>query len=43
LSAEIIRQASMVGYVNAFYLFAVTAAICVPLTMAFRQGPSDKE
>jgi MFS transporter, DHA2 family, multidrug resistance protein len=43
LSAEIIRQASMVGYINAFYLFAVTAAISVPLTLAFRQSASDKD
>jgi MFS transporter, DHA2 family, multidrug resistance protein len=36
LSDEILRQASMVGYINAFYLFALTAAISVPLVIAFR-------
>jgi hypothetical protein len=26
----------MVGYINAFYLFAFTAAVSVPLVIAFR-------
>lgn len=42
LSSEIIRQASMVGYINAFYLFALTAAISVPLTLAFRAIAKEK-
>lgn len=41
LSDEILRQASMIGYINAFYLFAATAAVSVPLVLAFR--PIKKE
>ena len=36
LSGEILRQASMIGYINAFYLLAATAALGVPLALAFR-------
>lgn len=36
LSDEILRQASMIGYINAFYLLAFTAALSVPLALAFR-------
>ena len=35
LSREIFRQASMIGYINAFYLFALTAAASVPLVLLF--------
>jgi DHA2 family multidrug resistance protein len=31
LSGEILRQASMIGYLNAFYLYAATAFIVLPL------------
>jgi DHA2 family multidrug resistance protein len=36
LSNEIQRQAAMIGYVNAFYLMAVTAAAAVPLAFLLR-------
>ena len=36
LSDEIFRQASMIGYINAFYLLAVAAALSVPLALVFR-------
>ena len=36
LSDEILRQASMIGYINAFYLLAATAALSIPLALAFR-------
>jgi len=36
LSEEIQRQAAMIGYINAFYLFAVTAALAAPLAWAMR-------
>jgi len=36
LSNEIQRQAAMIGYVNAFYLMAVTAAAAVPLALLLR-------
>ena len=38
LSAEIRRQAAMGGYINAFLLFAGTAAAAVPLVWLFRKG-----
>lgn len=36
VAAEVQRQATMVGYVNAFYLFGLAAAVGVPLAFAFR-------
>lgn len=36
LSDEIQRQAAMGGYLNAFYLFTLTAALAVPLALLFR-------
>ncbi len=36
LSAEIQRQAAMIGYVNAFYMMAFTAAAAVPLAFLLR-------
>lgn len=42
LSGEIQRQAAMIGYVNAFYLFAFTAAIAVPLAWLMRDVEPDR-
>ncbi len=39
LAGEIQRQAAMIGYINAFYLFAITAAISVPFAWAMRVPP----
>jgi len=39
LANEVQRQASMIGYINAFYLLAVTAAIAVPLVWFMRARP----
>jgi DHA2 family multidrug resistance protein len=36
LSNEIERQAAMIGYVNAFYMMAFTAAVAVPLACLLR-------
>ena len=36
LSGEIFRQASMIGYINTFYLLSITAVLSVPLVWAFR-------
>jgi DHA2 family multidrug resistance protein len=36
LSNEIQRQAAMIGYVNAFYMMAFTAAAAVPLACLLR-------
>jgi DHA2 family multidrug resistance protein len=36
VSNEIQRQAMMIGYINAFYLFALTAALSVPLAWLMR-------
>ncbi len=36
ISNEIQRQAAMIGYVNAFYLMAFTAAAAVPLSLLLR-------
>jgi DHA2 family multidrug resistance protein len=39
LAHEVQRQASMIGYINAFYLLALTAAIAVPLVWLMRARP----
>ena len=36
LNNEVLRQAAMIGYINAFYLFAITATLTVPLALLFR-------
>lgn len=38
LSREVARQAAMIGYVNAFYFFAATAFVCIPLLLLVRRG-----
>jgi DHA2 family multidrug resistance protein len=40
LTNEIQRQASMIGYINAFYLIALTAAAAVPLVWLMRSRPA---
>lgn len=40
LSNEAQRQATMIGYIDAFYLFAVTAALALPLVLMVRYRPS---
>ena len=39
ISNEITRQAAMIGYINAFYLMGLTAAVAVPLSCIMRRGP----
>lgn len=39
LSGEVQRQAAMIGYINAFYLFSITAALAVPLAWLQRDVP----
>ncbi|MFM9939804.1 MAG: DHA2 family efflux MFS transporter permease subunit [Hyphomicrobiaceae bacterium] len=39
LSGEIQRQAAMIGYINAFYLFALTATVTIPLAFLMRDPP----
>lgn len=39
---EIERQASMIGYINTFYLLALTAAVAVPLVWLMRIRPADR-
>lgn len=41
LSTEIHRQAAMIGYINAFYLFTFASAIAVPLAWLMRDVPKD--
>jgi DHA2 family multidrug resistance protein len=41
LTHEIQRQASMIGYINAFYLIALTAAVAVPLVWLMRNRPAE--
>jgi DHA2 family multidrug resistance protein len=36
LSNEILRQAAMIGYINAFYLFAIAAAVAAPFVLLLR-------
>ena len=42
LAGELQRQAAMIGYINAFYLFAITAALCVPVAFIMRDVPRDR-
>jgi len=39
LADEIQRQAAMIGYINAFYLLAFTAAVGMPLVWLMRAAP----
>ncbi|HUS96262.1 MAG TPA: DHA2 family efflux MFS transporter permease subunit [Hyphomicrobiaceae bacterium] len=39
LAGEIQRQAAMIGYINAFYLFTFTAAFAVPFAWLMRDVP----
>ena len=39
LAGEIKRQATMIGYINAFYLFAFTATASIPLAYLMRDVP----
>jgi DHA2 family multidrug resistance protein len=39
LTNEVQRQASMIGYINAFYLMAVTDAVAIPLVWLMRDRP----
>jgi MFS transporter, DHA2 family, multidrug resistance protein len=39
LANEVQRQASMIGYINAFYPLALTAAIAVPFVWLMRARP----
>jgi MFS transporter, DHA2 family, multidrug resistance protein len=41
LANEVQRQASMIGYINAFYLLALTAAIAVPFVSLMRARPPE--
>ena len=38
---EVHRQASMIGYINCFYLLALTAAVAVPLVCLMRAQPAE--
>ena len=42
LAGEIQRQALMIGYINAFYLFAITAVAVIPLLLLLRRGRPDE-
>ena len=42
-SAEIKRQAAMIGYINAFRLYAVIAIIPVPLIWLVRMPKGDAD
>ena len=42
LAGELQRQAAMIGYINAFYLFAITAALSVPVAFLMRDVPRDR-
>ena len=41
MSGEINRQATMIGYVNAFYLMALTAAVTAPLACLLKRRPRE--
>ncbi|MFM9849564.1 MAG: DHA2 family efflux MFS transporter permease subunit [Hyphomicrobiaceae bacterium] len=42
ISDEMQRQAAMIGFINAFYFFAFTAAAAVPLAWLLRDVPRDR-
>lgn len=42
ISREVQRQAAMIGYINAFYMMAVTAAVSVPLAMLLKRVPAGR-
>ena len=42
LSAEIQRQASMIGYINAFYLMTLVPLLTMPLALLFAVRPASK-
>ena len=39
LSGEMHRQAAMIGYINAFYLYTITACLAFPLVLLVKTGP----
>ena len=39
LSDEVARQAAMIGYINAFLLMGIAAALAVPLALFMRAPP----
>ncbi len=41
ISGEIQRQAAMIGYINAFYLFTIASALAVPLAWLMRKVPKE--
>ncbi len=41
ISGEIHRQAAMIGYINAFYLFTIASALAVPLAWLMRKVPKE--
>ncbi len=43
LASEVQRQAAMIGYINAFYLFALTAAIAIPFAWLMQDVPKDPQ
>jgi len=43
LAREVQRQAAMIGYINAFYMMAITAALSIPLAACLRRVPSQRE
>jgi DHA2 family multidrug resistance protein len=43
LAGELQRKAAMIGYINAFYLFSITAALCVPVAFIMRDVPRDSK
>ena len=38
LSGEMYRQGSMIGYINAFYLYTITACLAFPLLLFVKTG-----
>lgn len=40
LSREVQRQAAMIGYINAFYMMALTAVVSIPLAVLLRRPPA---
>jgi MFS transporter, DHA2 family, multidrug resistance protein len=42
LSREVQRQAAMIGYLNAFYMMALTATVSIPLALLLKRVPTGR-
>jgi len=41
-AAEITRQATMIGYINSFYLYTAASVVAIPLVLLVGRKPADR-